>query len=354
MEQEIVAELEKRLQELVPIDGIELSLAPCEKNSISLRPDFSGHLRLAGSGFDIAVEVISPHKISILPEIINRLKAHAGKRPNRVPVIVGRYFSPQRQKQCREAGVNFIDLSGNVFLHQGNIYVERAGFANRYPEIRKGRGPFSDKASLILRVLLSEKRRRWGVREMAERVGLDPGFVSRMARELESRGYAARVDSKIELLQPEQILEDWVRDYSYRKNRSYSCFCLADSAEVIIDKVRRLKVPEELEHALGLHAGAALFAPHAVYGEVHIYIPGEKEADFFMSGLKLRKASQGANVILLSPFYKRSVFWDVQKRDGLKVTSDLQLFLDLYNYPLRGREQAEHIYAKRLKKKFEG
>jgi hypothetical protein len=109
-----------------------------------------------------------------------------------------------------------------------------------------------------------------------------------------------------------------------------------------------------LEHALGLHAGAALVAPHAVYGEVHIYVSGEKEADFFITGLKLRKVSQGANVILLFPFYKRSVFWDVQKRDGLKVTSDLQLFLDLYNYPLRGREQAEHLFAKRLKKKFEG
>jgi hypothetical protein len=354
MEQEIIAELEKRLHELISIDGIELCLAPNKDKSISLRPDFSGHIRIAGRRLDVALEVISPQKISLLPQIISRLKSSSGSRPDQVSVIVGRYFSAQRQKQCREAGVNFIDLSGNVFLHQGNVYVERAGFANRYPEIRKGRGPFSDKASLILRVLLSEKRRRWGVREMAERVGLDPGFVSRMARELESRGYAARVDSKIELLQPEQVLEDWVRDYSYRKNRAESFFCLADSPEVILDRMRRLNIPEELEHALALHAGAALVAPHAVYGEVHIYIPGEKEADFFISGLKLRKVSQGANVILLFPFYKRSVFWAVKSRDELKVTSDLQLYLDLYNYPLRGREQAEHLYGKRLKKKFEG
>jgi hypothetical protein len=229
MEQEIVAELEQRLHELIPIDGIELCLAPNKDKSISLRPDFSGHIRIAGRLLDVALEVISPQKISLLPQIISRSKSSSGSRPDQVPVIVGRYFSPQRQKQCREAGVNFIDLSGNVFLHQGNVYVERAGFANRYPEIRKGRGPFSDKASLILRVLLSEKRRRWGVREMAERVGLDPGFVSRMARELESRGYAARLDSKIELLLPEQVLEDWARDYSYRKNRAESFFCLADS-----------------------------------------------------------------------------------------------------------------------------
>ncbi len=354
MEQEIIAELEKRLQELIPIDGIELSLAACKNNSISLQPDYSGHLQLAGSELDVAVEVIPPHKVSLLPEIINRLKAHADKRLNRVPVIVARYFSPQRQQQCREAGVNFIDLSGNVFLNQGHVYVERVGFANRYPEIRKGRGPFSDKASLILRVLLSEKPRRWGVREMAGRVGLDPGFVSRMAKELESRGYAARVDSKIERLNPEQILDDWVRDYSYRKNRVESFFCLADSPEVILDRMRRLNIPEELDHALGLHAGASLVAPHAVYNEVHVYVSGQEEADFFISGLKLRKVSQGGNVALLFPFYKQSVLWAVQSIDELKVTADIQLYLDLYNHPLRGREQAEYLYKKRLKKKFEG
>jgi hypothetical protein len=354
MEQKIVAELKERLHELFPFDGVELSLAVRDKSSNSLQFDLSGHFRIAGIGFDIGVEVIPPHKASLLPDIIERLKVHVGKRSSRVPVIVGEYFSPQRQKQFREAGVNYIDLSGNVFLHHGSVYVERVGFANRYPEMRRGRGPFSDKASLILRVLLPEKRRPWGVREMADRVGLDPGFVSRMARELESRGYAARVDSKIERSNPELILEDWVRDYSYRKNRSESWFCLADSPEAILERLRRLKPPERLEYALGLHAGASLVAPHALYHEVHLIVSGEKEADFFIAGLQLRKVSQGGNVVLLFPFYKRSAFWDVQSRDGLKVASDLQLYLDLYNYPLRGREQAEHLYEKRLRKTFEG
>ena len=354
MEPKIVAELKERLHELFPFDGVELSLAARGKSSNSLQFDLIGHFRIAGSGFDIGVEVTPPHKAALLPEIIQSLKAHAGKRSSRVPVIVGPYFSPQRQKQFREAGVNYIDLSGNVFLHHGSIYVERVGFANRYPEMRRGRGAFSDKASLILRVLLSEKRRPWGVREMADRVGLDPGFVSRMARELASRGYAARVDSKIERLNPELILEDWVRDYSYRKNRAESWFCLADSPEAILERLRRLKPPESLAYALGLHAGASLVAPHAVYNEVHLFVSGEKEADFFIAGLKLRKVSQGGNVVLVFPFYKRSVFWGVQNRNGIKVTSDIQLFLDLYNYPLRGREQAEHLYEKRLKKQFEG
>jgi len=38
----------------------------------------------------------------------------------------------------------------------------------------------------------------------------------------------------------------------------------------------------------------------------------------------------------------------------LRVVSDLQLYLDLYNYPVRGLEQAEHLYEKRLSQMIEG
>jgi hypothetical protein len=72
--------------------------------------------------------------------------------------------------------------------------------------------------------------------------------------------------------------------------------------------LRRPEIPAELEHALGLQAGASLVAPHAIYSEVRIYVAGQKEADFFVRELKLRRVSQGANVILMFPFYKRSVF----------------------------------------------
>jgi len=62
---------------------------------------------------------------------------------------------------------------------------------------------------------------------------------------------------------------------------------------------------------------------------------------------------QGANLILLLPYYKNSVFYSRRKVEGIWV-SDIQLYLDLYHYPLRGLEQAEHLYGKRLRKLFEG
>jgi len=76
--------------------------------------------------------------------------------------------------------------------------------------------------------------------------------------------------------------------------------------------------------------------------------------DRFRKKLRLDEVEQGANVIILDPYYKTSVFYGLQEVDGLWVVSDIQLYLDLYHYPVRGLEEAEYLYEKRLKKAIEG
>jgi hypothetical protein len=68
----------------------------------------------------------------------------------------------------------------------------------------------------------------------------------------------------------------------------------------------------------------------------------------------LRRVEHGANLIFLLPYYKHSVFYGKQRIRRVWVVSDLQLYLDLHNYPIRGLEQAEHLYEKRLKPIIKG
>jgi hypothetical protein len=71
--------------------------------------------------------------------------------------------------------------------------------------------------------------------------------------------------------------------------------------------------------------------------------------NYFKKQLDLDEAQQGENVVLMFPYYKHSVFYGRQKAKDLWIVSDIQLYLDLYNYPIRGLEQAEHLFEKRLK-----
>jgi hypothetical protein len=45
----------------------------------------------------------------------------------------------------------------------------------------------------------------------------------------------------------------------------------------------------------------------------------------------------------MRPWYAESVWFGLERRKGLPVVSELQLILDLWQYPVRGLEQAEHL-----------
>ncbi len=59
--------------------------------------------------------------------------------------------------------------------------------------------------------------------------------------------------------------------------------------------------------------------------------------------LDLKELKRGGNFYLIRPYYKNSVFFNNQKVKGYNVVSDLQLYLDLYNFPQRGRDHAQYL-----------
>jgi len=325
-EQKIKKELERSFKELLSLEDLKINMAPSSISNRADSPDLIAQARYGDLHFQLIIEVVAQSSLPVLKNKISRLKEIARAFNHAVPVLAAPYLSRQRQNICRDEGICFIDLSGNVFIKFLSLYLERTGFPNKFPEERKGRGPFSDKASLILRSILKDGGHLWGVRELAQRVHLDPGFVSRMAKELEKRNYIARINSKIKLRDPEGVLDDWVRNYNYNKNKNFSYFLMAKSSVEVLENLRSLKIPSSVDYALSVQAGGNLVAPYS--------------------------AEQGANLILMLPYYKNSVFYDSRIKEGLRVVSDIQLYLDLHGYPIRGLEQAEHLLDKKLKPLF--
>ena len=67
--------------------------------------------------------------------------------------------------------------------------------------------------------------------------------------------------------------------------------------------------------------------------------------DILVEALKLKPVEFGGNVYLVTPS-DEGVLFDAQQVRRLNLVSNLQLYLDLFNYPMRGREQAEHLREK--------
>ena len=102
------------------------------------------------------------------------------------------------------------------------------------------------------------------------------------------------------------------------------------------------------EYALTTQAGASLIVPYADFDSVDVYVHQAEVAEALARDLDAREVQRGANLRISLPYYRVSAFFDRQEAAGLSVVSDLQLYLDLYDYPLRGREQAEQLFERRL------
>ena len=351
-EKDIINELKSASRDLLPIEGLNINFFSTTASDLLGKFDLVGRIDLRGLHFDVIFEIVASNSLPLLQNKIARLEA-AAIDGDVVPAIAALYLSPRRQSMCRERGICFVDLSGNVYLAYESFYIEKIGFPNKYPEKRKGRDPFSDKASIILRVLLNSGGYPWGIRELAKPTGLNPGYVSRMAKALEARNSVARDKNKLRVRSPESILDDWARAYNLKKNDAHSYFCMAAQPEDILQKLRELKIPKNVQYALSVQAGASLVAPYSVYKEVHVYVGNEKDIEFFRKGLDLRDADRGANVVFMIPHYRHSALYDSRIVQGLPVVSDIQLYIDLHGYPLRGREQANHLFDRRVKKVLE-
>ena len=285
-----------------------------------------------------------------LKEAAELLRRRQGEHPSRLWVLACPFLSSSRQEFLRESDVPFFDLAGNAWIVSDAVHIDRRGFPNPFSEQRRARGPFSDKASLVLRALIASGP-GGGVRSIAEQAGLSAGYVSKVVQELEERGYVARREEGLALRNGQELLQDWVRAYRKHWIERRGYFVPVARAQAVMDAIREASISDE--YAFAVHAGASLVAPYAEFDVVDVYVHSIDVAVGLASQLGAREVERGANLRVSVPYYRVSAFFDRQEAAGLPVVSDLQLYLDLYDYPLRGREQAEQILERRLGPKLE-
>jgi len=215
---------------------------------------------------------------------------------------------------------------------------------------------FSDKSSLVVRALLADPKHHWTIPELAQKEKISTGLVMAVFKILQDEGFLERHSagrfSYTQLRDPEKLLEKWVHQYRFSQNRQVQFY---SEQKGLLSKIRDHLIEEEIPYALTLFSGAALVAPYVRSRENALYI-GVKEEEAedalwkIQSRFMLIPPKAGGNVHFALPYYKNSVFRDARTIRGFQVVSNLQLYLDFFNYPVGGAEQAEWLKA-RLKEK---
>lgn len=283
----------------------------------------------------------------ILRASIPRLRELAARVLGSRPLIVTPFIGPGGKALCRREGVSYVDAEGNVglFLDGGFIIKDRR--ENSARERRELRSLFMPKASRVVRVLLENPNRTWLFQELADAVGVSLGQAYKVVQKLVAEEFADKARRAIRLLNPGGLLDRWASAYSVtRDNTVESYYSDETSYRGLMEKLARSAEKTRVRYGFTLFAGASLVASFVRTPQVHLYLLGDTAE--FASAAGLKPVTSGGNVHLIRP-YDEGVLNPVQVIEGLNVVGNVHLYLDLANYPARGKEQAEVLREKILK-----
>lgn len=339
-------ELFPKLKSATAVPPAVLTKDPSERGRIT---DIILRLRIGDRTRNLLCEVVSQRYPKQLRERGFRLLEISRQGKKGYPVIITPYISGLGRKICKEIGVGFLDLSGNAYLDFDSFYMEIEGKPNRFKYPNEPAGLFNPKAERILRFyLLRDSQKKASVnsyRDIAKEIGVSLGQLSKVNKKLDEFGLWLQQSEGLRIIDKTKLLDLWRENYRSERNEVLSLYSIMQLPQIekqLAEFCKRKKI----QYALTLFSGANRLAPFTRYNVATIYFSGDVEE--LKRDLELKEVPSGANLQILVP-YDEGVYYKAQEVDSVKVSNPVQVYLDLYKYAGRGREQAEFLRERIIK-----
>ncbi len=294
---------------------------------------------------DLSVEVKTRGEPRFIREAVNQQLRYLEYIPNAYGIIIAPYISERSAAICREAGIGYIDLSGNCFIEFGQVHIAKENKSNTRLEKKVLKSLYYPRAERVLRVLLNNPDKIWKMETLSKEADVSLGMSSKVKQRIEAMEWLESSGSGFRLLKWEELLNEWSENYRYSKNTNLDFYSL--KTETYIEKqLSEYCNDNNIKYAFTLFSGASKVAPYTRYKRINFYL--EKNIEAIKELLSLKSVSSGQNVTVSIP-YDSGVFYNSKEFKGLSVVSNIQLFLDLINFKERGEEAAKFLLNKRIK-----
>ncbi len=254
-------------------------------------------------------------------------------------IAVARYLSPRARDALAEAGISYIDATGNVRLtvDEPALFVLLTGADSdpwRSPD-RPTNSLRGKPAARVVRTLVDQLP-PWKIRDLASAAVTSLGSTSRTVDFLTREALVTRDESGAiaDVLWPE-LLERWAADYDLTKRRR-SFSLLAPRG---LDALRSPLEGVDERYAISGSMAAALWAP---YAEPRLALIYATDGEAMRSALGLRDAPTRPNVLVIEP-EDDYVFIRAVERDGLRYAAPSQVAVDLLAGPGRNPEEGREL-----------
>ncbi len=298
------------------------------------------------------IEIKNTDRIAPIREAAFQVKRYA-QIQHAIPFVASVFLGERARAALKEEGVGYLDLAGNFYLKQGEIYVEKIVANNPFSKKPPLKNLFAPISSRITCALLVEPTRTWHVSELAKETEVSLGQASAVAKRMIAEEFLSwNSEGRLQLKDATALLEAWKQVYPTYKQQHCFLYSYEQGYNNVLASIIR-KRGELPPFAFAFFTGASFVAPF-IRGltKAQVYVEKKEDIEEWKHLLDVTQVVSGGNIELVVPydqgvFYKSQVV-PVAKLGEVPVVSTVQLYMDLFRNPARGAEQAEHLRETKL------
>ena len=297
--------------------------------------------------YGFAIECKLSGSLGNVVRAIDQIKRMAHVIPESfIPLLVVPFMRESGRAYCQEAGVSWLDLSGNARIVGPGLYVYVDGQLNKFRRPGRPESAFGPKGARIARWFLINHDQVVRQRALASYTGLDEGYVSRVVGKLIEMDLVKRDDEGIRITAKDRLLDAWRDEYRFDKHTVIPGHITAPFGEGVVKEAVRTLSQWGIRYAVTGLSAAWCLTQYAGFRLSTIYLDAPPSTAL-LDELEFRQESRGANTWLVMP-NDSGVFLGAQLIDGIKCVHPVQLYLDLKDHPERASEAADEIRVRLL------
>jgi len=310
------------------------------------RADRVDAILVVRDGGGSTVRLVAEVKRSVEGRDVAGLKAQLGAAIEAVGggqgLVIARYLSPPVRAKLVEAGLSYLDATGNVRVeaNEPGLFVSDRG-ADRDPWRGPGRPRGTLKGEPAAKVVraIADFGDPWTMRELAELSKASTGATYRVVDFLEREGLAERDDGgRLTVSDWAAVLRRWSNDYSFLDTNPTTLWIAPRGLPNFLERVAEQE--SDTHYAVTGTVAAAEWEAYAPARLAMVYV---NDAPAAAERWDLRPTESGANVILAEPTFDVVFARTVTNSTGLTLAAPTQVAVDLMTGPGRNPVEAEEL-----------
>lgn len=303
------------------------------------------------SGADSLMIVVAPDgsaakfcvtvKTTVAARDIPTLRERCGQSMTQVPgsgcVVVTRYLAPTDRRRLDDAGICYIDATGNIKVRSSSpalFLSDRGTDSDPWRGPGRPRGTLKgEPAAKVVRALV-DLPDPWRVSDLARTSRASVGSVYRVMQFLEEHELAKRrPDGQFLVPDWSALLRRWSDDYQLLRTNTVTRWIAPRGLSDLLDTVRE---DRQADYVVTGSVAAAAWASYAPARSAMVYV---RNVERTAASWGLRETEAGANVLLIEPAYPVVMDRAITALEGLTVARPAQVAADLLTGP--GRAPAD-------------